>query len=584
MRKLLYLLPLFFLMLCCKGGDNSFDIIMVRADSLMEIDMDSAPSALRMLDSMSPHVPYLSKSRRMRYELLRAKAMNKSNVYFRSDSTMKEVAAYYSHHGTPNEKMMAYYLLGCVYRDLGEAPAALEYYQKAAACADTTAEDCDYSILNKIYAQSAIVLHSQKLIDEELDMWHKAEYCGKRAHNIRMAISAFENTVRIYYALNDYNKVMQISDSASSAYLNSGYKDKAARAIFIQIDIYLKRGDIKNAEACLHKYEKYGDIFSSPGNVKPGLELYYYYKGLSLLAGNRVDSAEHYFRKMLTGSARDEKEAAYRGLLSVYRSRRNSDSVFHYARLYCDANDSSWLRLTSSEAQRVQSLYRYTRNRQQAELREREVSELRLTIVFLSVISLIVVLELYMWHRRRSFRMKSLLLEKNRMYSDLLHRSGEISRELSAALGENSRLASELEASGRRLRAELDKMQDMSSTDADWASLQKLMESDLIKNLHDQAAHGRSAGQKDWSRLNTYVENRYPRFLSFINNLGSSSLSQNEKKVAILIKLHFLSSEISCLLDISPQNLSNIRRRLNLKLFGSSRTSELDRNIRDCKS
>ena len=584
MRKLLYLLPLFFLMLCCKGGDNSFDIIMVRADSLMEIDMDSAPSALRMLDSMSPHVPYLSKSRRMRYELLRAKAMNKSNVYFRSDSTMKEVAAYYSHHGTPNEKMMAWYLLGCVYRDLGEAPAALEYYQKAAACADTTAEDCDYSILNKIYAQSAIVLHSQKLIDEELDMWHKAEYCGKRAHNIRMAISAFENTVRIYYALNDYNKVMQISDSASSAYLNSGYKDKAARAIFIQIDIYLKRGDIKNAEACLHKYEKYGDIFSSPGNVKPGLELYYYYKGLSLLAGNRVDSAEYYFRKMLTGSARDEKEAAYRGLLSVYRSRRNSDSVFHYARLYCDANDSSWLRLTSSEAQRVQSLYRYTRNRQQAELREREVSELRLTIVFLSVISLIVVLELYMWHRRRSFRMKSLLLEKNRMYSDLLHRSGEISRELSAALGENSRLASELEASGRRLRAELDKMQDMSSTDADWASLQKLMESDLIKNLHDQAAHGRSAGQKDWSRLNTYVENRYPRFLSFINNLGSSSLSQNEKKVAILIKLHFLSSEISCLLDISPQNLSNIRRRLNQKLFGSSRTSELDRNIRDCKS
>ena len=584
MRKLLYLLPLFFAMLCCKGGDNSLDMIMGRADSLMEIDMDSAPSALRMLDSMSPHVSYMSKSRRMRYELLRAKAMNKSNVYFRSDSTMKEVAAYYSRHGTPNEKMMAYYLLGCVYRDLGEAPAALEYYQKAAACADTTAEDCDYSILNKIYAQSAIVLHSQKLIDEELDMWHKAEYCGKRAHNIRMAISAFENTVRIYYALNDYNKVMQISDSASSAYLNSGYKDKAARAIFIQIDIYLKRGDIKNAEACLHKYEKYGDIFSSPGNVKSGLELYYYYKGLSLLASNRVDSAEYYFRKMLTGSVRDEKEAAYRGLLSVYRSRRNSDSVFHYARLYCDANDSSWLRLTSSEAQRVQSLYRYTRNRQQAELREREVSELRLTIVFLSVISLIIVLELYMWHRRRSFRMKSLLLEKNRMYSELLHRSGEISRELSAALGENSRLASELEASGRRLRAELDKMQDMSSTDADWASLQKLMESDLIKNLHDQAAHGRSAGQKDWSRLNTYVENRYPRFLSFINNLGSSSLSQNEKKVAILIKLHFLSSEISCLLDISPQNLSNIRRRLNLKLFGSSRTSELDRNIRDCKS
>ena len=53
MKKLLYLLPLFFAMLCCKGGDNSLDMIMGRADSLMEIDMDSAPSALRMLDSMA---------------------------------------------------------------------------------------------------------------------------------------------------------------------------------------------------------------------------------------------------------------------------------------------------------------------------------------------------------------------------------------------------------------------------------------------------------------------------------------------------------------------------------------------------
>ena len=164
---------------------------------------------------------------------------------------------------------------------------------------------------------------------------------ARKANDTVAMISAFESEVGTYYTLRDYDRVLKISDSVSYLYFKCGYKDKAARAIFIQIDIYLKRGDIKNAEACLHKYEKYGNIFSSSGKVKPGLELYYYYKGLSLLAGNRVDSAEHYFRKMLTGSVRDEKEAAYRGLLSVYRSRRNSDSVFHYARLYCDANDSS---------------------------------------------------------------------------------------------------------------------------------------------------------------------------------------------------------------------------------------------------
>ena len=48
--------------------------------------------------------------------------MNKNYVPFSTDSVMQEVADYYDHHGPPNERMEAHYLLGCVYRDMGEAP------------------------------------------------------------------------------------------------------------------------------------------------------------------------------------------------------------------------------------------------------------------------------------------------------------------------------------------------------------------------------------------------------------------------------------------------------------------------------
>ena len=66
---------------------------------------------------------------------------------------MLDVVDYYDHHGTANERMRAYYLLGCVDRDLGEAPQALECYHDAVDCADTTAQDCDYKLLSRVYGQ-----------------------------------------------------------------------------------------------------------------------------------------------------------------------------------------------------------------------------------------------------------------------------------------------------------------------------------------------------------------------------------------------------------------------------------------------
>ena len=43
---------------------------------------------------------------------------------------------------------------GCVYRDLGESPHALESFHNAADCADTTSEDCDYRQLMLQYTVS----------------------------------------------------------------------------------------------------------------------------------------------------------------------------------------------------------------------------------------------------------------------------------------------------------------------------------------------------------------------------------------------------------------------------------------------
>ena len=71
------------------------------------------------------------------------------NVRNRTDQpfTVADVEPYvqfFDNHGTPNDQMLAHYLLGRAYHEHGEAPMALQCYQEATERADTTATDCDY--------------------------------------------------------------------------------------------------------------------------------------------------------------------------------------------------------------------------------------------------------------------------------------------------------------------------------------------------------------------------------------------------------------------------------------------------------
>ena len=144
--KVMYLLLVIMILASC-AGNRKYDDLMQRADSIMDADDDSAKVAIRMLDGVKTQLPEFTKGQRMRYQLLYHKAMNKAFIPFTSDSIMQEVADYYEHHGSANNRMLAYYVLGCVYRDMHEAPTALEYYNKATEQADTTANDCDYNTL-----------------------------------------------------------------------------------------------------------------------------------------------------------------------------------------------------------------------------------------------------------------------------------------------------------------------------------------------------------------------------------------------------------------------------------------------------
>ena len=133
-------------MIGCTG--NGYTLELQRIDSLIDSHPDSA---LAQLDSLKTEKNGWPRARRMRYELLRAKAQNKAFVDFTTDSIAKVFTDYYDSHGTTNDRVLAHYLLGCTYRDMGETPRVVNCYMDAIEVADTAAPDFDFYTLSSVY-------------------------------------------------------------------------------------------------------------------------------------------------------------------------------------------------------------------------------------------------------------------------------------------------------------------------------------------------------------------------------------------------------------------------------------------------
>ena len=78
-EKVIYLLLILLILTSC-AGNRKYDDLMQRADSIMEVDDDSATVVIRMLDGVKSQLPEFTQAQKMRYELLRHKAMNKAYI------------------------------------------------------------------------------------------------------------------------------------------------------------------------------------------------------------------------------------------------------------------------------------------------------------------------------------------------------------------------------------------------------------------------------------------------------------------------------------------------------------------------
>lgn len=297
---------------------------------------------------------------------------------------------YVDRHGSSNDKVRAHYLLGCAYRDAGEAMNALEAYHEAADRADTTSVDCDYGQLMKVHSQSAELFKSQLLPYEMLEELDAQRRYAIKAGNMKAAINALERSADAYYLLNKPDSVISLRMQASKMYEQCGFTEEAAQTLSPCIEPLVDRGDTAEARRCIERYESSKNFFKD-GELLPRKLVHYYSKGKYYLATNQTDSAEVCFRKLIKpGLNPQQLEAGYRGMFLLYRQKNKLDSVAKYADLQYEQVIPALAEKSKENIQQMQRLYNYSHIQREAK-KTAEKSEQQESMILILVVAAIVL-------------------------------------------------------------------------------------------------------------------------------------------------------------------------------------------------
>ena len=579
-EKVLYLLLIIMILTSC-AGNRKYDDLMQRADSIMNADDDSAKVAIWMLDGVESQLPEFSKAQKMRYELLRHKAMNKAYISFTSDSKMKEVVEYYDRHGSANERMLANYVLGCVYRDMHEVPLALEYYNKAAEQADTTAADCDYGTLYRVYSQMGFLFDKQYLPYQELEAFGKAVKYAYLAKDTLNAIINYQNRGIAYDYLGNKDSVIAINIHAAEMYKRIRNNEAAAIALGCNYSYYIDKGDSVNARKAFESYTSTGyEGNSNYGDAKAFLLCE---KGRYYMFISRIDSAFSCLNQSLKLSKSYSNKAAATKVLAQYYARVNKPVLaMKYALKTSEYNDSDLLAVRESQLQQIQAMYNYERNQEiarKAELKAERITMLVYVLIAGGVVIFLLLTHLYLKQLKKK---KEKILVTKHLYDDSLLKLRQKQEELELLRTVNDRkvadVIKEKEQTIKKLEDDLkdirDKYSNSSLSDVDIL----LKESSIYKRIKYLELHPKEImRENDWIELEETIEQLIPSFIPLLKN----RLNVMAYRICLLVKLEISTSSIAILLGLSSSAISKYRKVMLEKLCGrSGKPKDFDEYIR----
>lgn len=505
---------------------NRYPRLLIVADSIAD---DEPKKALAMLDSMKPQMSEVGEAVKNYYLLLRIKAADKAYITHTSDTAILRLVDYYENDGDKTLLPITYYYAGRVYRDLQDAPQALDFFRKA----EDAIKDCgseDTKFLAYIYGQIGYILNYQGFYKEAQDNFFKAYSINLTYKNIQNQIYNLRDIGGVYWNLekldsalfyykqakelavgmNNSRIVADISEQMASIYKYMGKTDEAwnilrkasvgsdsinlSSTLSIYSDLYIKRGLVDSAVVCYKKLLKYGNIYGLQGAYE-GLARYYLGLGMK-------KEANVYFDKYILITDSIKK-------INASEAIANSLSMYNY---------------------RIRE-----RDNYELKIRLQEEKEQKIIILSLFILSVVILSSGILWYRHKN---KLIRLEKEK-----------------AELAEQNRLLEEL-------RLMEDKELRVKNSE-----IYKLIQG----KISDYSRKHEVLTDDEWIELNNLVNEVYENFELKVHDYVPG-ISLQDYKTCLLIKIKIRPTYIAYITNHSKESINSARRRLYKKAFGITAT------------
>jgi len=332
----------------------------------------------------------------------------------RDDTLMQGVVAYYKEYGESNELMEAYYLLGSVYRDLHEAPKAMEAFMNGISVADTLSGHCRYDLLMRLHAQKSELYYKQDLYYQSMEEDENEYKFACLAKDTLFMVNALWDRLGKYYVLCDYQSIVDKCWDVLEESQNLNMYTYAAGQLCTSVLACVELNRLTDARKLLDIYERYsGDV--DLRTMESSFPIYYYTKGRLLAAEHKLDSAELFFRKELVAQDWNNRQSAYRGLRDVFEQMGRRDSALKYARLQCDAVDSAYQENVTTHIQNLHEIYDYSRAQRDSYEKsvqlEKKQRKLQRTWTLMGMAAVVILFVFYWLYSRYEKRISTTVLE-----------------------------------------------------------------------------------------------------------------------------------------------------------------------------
>ena len=572
MKKVRLLFPILLLMCICACTNKPYPQSLRVADSLIHNNPDSA---VILLEELKRSMAFEPQTTQMYYQLLTIKAKDKAYITHTSDSLIKTVVKYYEERKDRERLPETYYYAGRVYRDLGDAPQALEYLQKAI---ESTKDCTDYRLISRIYSQTGTLYLYQDTYDQALEVFRKAyQYCLSDKDSIGMVYS-LRDIGRTFTTLNCadsalyyYKGALNYAEQIHNNHL-VGVVQAELSGLYIQLEMY---PEAFTAIQCSNKYIK-------GHNIAPFYAIladYYYYT-------NQLDSATFYYTQTASFDDLYQKQGSYKGLGNIARKKGQYKEAMEYFDKYLICTDSIKDITNTETIRKMQSLYNYQLKEKENSKLQRQAANYKLWNILLIFSLLSLVFLFIAYHQFRKKKEQQQLVKQERIKQIQKERYAQSN----TYLEKNKEQIKEVELSLHKAEIEKDQLrQDLlkaqksliEKTNEQITATQRvqkqselaLKHSDIYKKFHF-AVQGsdEKIGNDDWKELMCAVDEAYNQFTTRLLELYP--MKTIEIQVCVLIKIGLSPAQIAFITIRSRQAISSIRKRLYSKVMGKDGTPE----------